>query len=226
MNALRAISLAVSLLMQSSSPTATPGQTYKVDIVTPPADTPLFKWYLAFTAIGVVVNAAIFVLILRQTKLTKIAAEAAKTSAETAKNSAEFAEKAMRHSERADVLLFEAGLSTGKDIFPHSQVVLRFKNFGQTRANNVLLNMSLIIQDTKETEMTHGPMILGAGSDQSLFITLSTSGLNKVFVRNLSMTFSGKVTYVDVFGFPHTTVCTGTFDVPTRTFQIGKNEGD
>lgn len=91
MNALPALALAFVLMIQSPTPTATPGQTYKVDIVTPSADTPLFKWYLAFTAIGVVVNAAIFVLILKQTELNRVAADAATTSAGAAVKSAEAA---------------------------------------------------------------------------------------------------------------------------------------
>jgi hypothetical protein len=67
--------------------------TYKVDIVTPPKDTPLFGTYLWLTGIGVFVNGAIWFMIWRQTRQSVIATKATAEAAGAAKRSAEVAKE-------------------------------------------------------------------------------------------------------------------------------------
>jgi hypothetical protein len=61
------------------------GAWYPVEVKKqpPPEDTPLFKWYLLATALGVAVNAFIWYAILQQTKLNKKIADGAEKSANT-----------------------------------------------------------------------------------------------------------------------------------------------
>jgi hypothetical protein len=69
---------------QHQTPPDSDGYAVQIKKQPPPEDTPLFRWYLLATAIGVAVNAFIWIAILRQTKLNSVIAAAAKTSADAA----------------------------------------------------------------------------------------------------------------------------------------------
>lgn len=78
---------------------------YQVKILSQPdaTDAPLFWPYLIFTALGVLVNAAIWVLILRQTKLNRDQVKASIIAANAAKDSAVTSRWSMVASDRAYV---------------------------------------------------------------------------------------------------------------------------
>ncbi|HEX3153110.1 MAG TPA: hypothetical protein VHV32_00730 [Candidatus Angelobacter sp.] len=115
-------SLASAKVQRVTTPSAQQGQDkgeqdqeqpnnnrYAVDIKNQPTpeDTPLFKWYLLATALGVAVNAFIWIAILRQTKLNLhqlrtniITAKAAVQSARAAKSSARAAQHTVQSLEK------------------------------------------------------------------------------------------------------------------------------
>jgi hypothetical protein len=62
--------------------------------------------------------------------------------ADAAKKSADFNERTVRLTQRADVLLEDVSIRQNSDERPigrDTQLILNFKNFGPTRANNVIL---------------------------------------------------------------------------------------
>lgn len=242
MNVLPALALAFGLLIQSPTPAATPGQTYKVDVVTPPTrplDTKLFPLYLWITGAGVVINALIWLGIFRQTKLNWhqvriniIAAKAATRSAHAAKKSADTTEHALRILERADVLLDKAGLNTGQQMTRDSRVVLTYKNFGRSRAKNVRFNIRLILPDISDYPgEVLPPIALGSNDSQSVsfhsfrqWITEST--FNDILAGKIDLRFYADTVYEDVFDISHKTVDKGAFHARSRTFILEKCESD
>jgi hypothetical protein len=219
---------------------AQPG-TQKIELIPQPPDV-WFKGYVIFTAIIAALNLGVLVVIWRQKtvmdgqlsemrearKQTDKLIAASKESADAAKKSADTAEMALRLSERADILLDEAGLSTGQDITTQSDVVVQFKNFGRTRAKNVTFTFNLAVAGAPKSQKKMGPMILGSGATQSVMFNLfeSVVDLSRIMRNEAEMTFDGKVTYTDVFDFSHTTHASGTFDPTRRAFRVNRNSGD
>jgi hypothetical protein len=101
-------------------------------------------------------------------------------SAKAAKKSAEVAEAALKLSERADVLLNHATFShgtvlSGKD----SKVVIEFKNFGRTRAQNAKLSLNLLVEGVPPTNCERMPSItMGAGKTQ--FVQIAAQCLEDI----------------------------------------------
>jgi hypothetical protein len=188
---------------------------------------PVFWLQLALALIGVGgLVAALKTLnnLERQTIATEIAANAAKKSADTA-------EAAMRLTERADILLDSAGLSV--QTLMDADVILRFKNFGRTRALAVRFNVTLLVNDIPQADPAElGPMLLGAGDEQTAVVfplrMLPDNVRGQVFRAQTPMTFAGQVTYQDVFGVTHRTECTGRFLIRNGQpgFIVERNEAD
>jgi hypothetical protein len=168
---------------------------------------------------------------------TGVVAWLAKGQASAAKNSAATAEKALRLTERADVLLEGASMIydplTNK-LDGNSRVALRFKNFGRTRANKVIIQADLIFPD--DVQMTRGKappspvIVLGAGGEQSVPFQKFRDALNKTTFEGIAngmikLRFTASVTYEDVFGSAHSCLYTGTFLPPDR-FNIDENLSD
>lgn len=108
----------------------------------------------------------------RQTTHLRNSVAQAKKAADAARRSADAYEKATRLTERADVLLESAGiiLSATTGVFDgHARVVLRFKNFGRTRARDVSFRVRLIIPEVPDANIRELPhMVLGADQGQSV----------------------------------------------------------
>jgi hypothetical protein len=162
-------------------------------------------------------------------KETKKAADAATKSADTA-------ERALKLTQRADVLLSGVSLrdSAGVDaspVRPDSYVILEFKNFGRTRAENVVFEIMLVIPDCPSSVKHLGPMVLGAGDTQALrfqafgeFLTeLIASGIGDGTIK---LSFTGKVSYRDIFDVVHTTSPSGVFHSKMRYFVTEQNRED
>lgn len=169
--------------------------------------------------------------IKEQTEHAKTAAEAARDSANLAKRSADFSEETTRKSQRADVLLECAGIVCQQAGFfdGNARAVLRFKNFGSTRANDVSFRVRLIIPGVPDHSAMPMPnLVIGQGQEQSLsfepfrqFLTQTT--FNDIAQGKISMQFESWLVYKDVFGGTYTTRDVGTFDHRTMTFRIEEN---
>jgi hypothetical protein len=158
-------------------------------------------------------------------------ANSAKDNAEAARKSAEIAEMAVKLSERADVLVQAAVLDLGQTIGGgDSRVVLRFKNFGNTRATDVTLSLNLSIEGVPDTDSSRIPPItMGKGDEQTISSARFIEFLNLETARNvlsgrMPLRFETQALYQDVFGTAHRTFCAGTFDTRTRGFEINRQE--
>jgi hypothetical protein len=156
-----------------------------------------------------------------------------KSAADAATKSANVAESALKLSERADVLLnaamFKHGtILSGKD----ARVVLEFKNFGRTRANNLKYTFNLIIEGVPPTDSSKVPQVtMGAGetqhiSSQRLVEFLAEDTAQGIFQDKIPLKFEAEVVYKDVFGDPHRSYYEGTLDCATYTFRVDKQDAD
>jgi hypothetical protein len=165
----------------------------------------------------------------RQTTHLRNSVIQARNAARAAKRSADAYEQAVRLTERADVLLESAGfiLSPNTHIFDgHARVVLRFKNFGRTRARDVSFRVRLVIPDVPDA---YGPelprMVLGAEQSQSVSFEPFITFLNKptfdgVARGDITMRFESWTVYADVFDSSYTTRDVGIFNSSSMTFRI------
>ncbi len=204
---------------------------------------PWDKAYVVFTGLLVVIGAlgvgfAIKTLraierqalsMRRQTTHLKNSVVQARRAANAAKKSAEFAELATKASERADVLLDAAGLSTGREMTPQSRVVLRFKNYGRTRANQVNFSLRVMIPETPDGKaLSLPPTPMGAGDFQTVSFQMFTEWVTKDSFEKIPngesvMRFAGTVSYRDMFDECHTTRCSGTFHPKVGAFMVDEN---
>jgi hypothetical protein len=168
----------------------------------------------------------------RQTTHLKNSVVQARRAANAAKRSAEFAELAVKTSERADVLLDAAGLSTGRDLSPQSRVQLIFKNYGRTRANDVRFDLRVTIPDTPDgSTLPLPPTPIGAGGRQTVTFQMFTEWVSKesfegIRLGTIAMRFTGTVQYFDMFGERHITRCSGTFHHKAGAFMVDENTAD
>jgi len=146
---------------------------------------------------------------------TKAAADAATRSAETATSSAEVAERTMRLTERADVLVDSVEL-TNPQILIGSNVLLRLRNYGRTRANSMQVDCHYGlrgsgIQDGFQPGFVgKRPIyVLGGGAELS-FTTRHTvksicgDNFGRIFEsEDRAFRVWGKVTYADIFNEQH-----------------------
>jgi hypothetical protein len=163
-----------------------------------------------------------------QTGILKKSVAAAETSANAATESAKIAREALRLSERADVLLDEASLSLGDRLDGGDcQVIVKFTNFGRTRALNAMLGLDLDFPDKPDGPEPPflPPLVIGAGDSQTIrtqrfieFLTEET--VSKILGGQAPLKFIAQICYDDVFGDSHATRCEGDFSHETRAFTI------
>lgn len=151
-------------------------------------------------------------------------------SVSRAGQSANFTEKTVKAGERADVLLAEVSLalSQARTVDHHARPVVTFKNFGRTRATNVLPVIELIVNSKpeirKKCEAAH-PTVLGAGQEftvrfERLNSLFSDEVIREIYQGRLILTFYGTIGFEDVFGGSFVRQCAGTFDASVATFII------
>lgn len=186
-----------------------------------------------FTLFLVIVGSVAMWVALTTLRTIKRQTKAAETAANAAKKSADTGEMALRLSERADVMLDSAGVSTGQQkITPESRVLLQFKNYGRTRANNVRFNFSVTIPDLPDSESLPLPPIpIGARDTQQIFFRMFREWVTKdTFLSILNgktkVRFSGTLAYDDVFGQSHTVKCSGILLSHSGTFMVEENSAD
>lgn len=156
----------------------------------------------------------------RQTTHLKIAANAAR-------NSAEFAERATKASERADILLVAASISPLGPVTGDSQLKVRYKNFGRTRAKDVRFKIELLIEglNLAKGNLQLPAMNMGAGQDQTItFQTfrecLALPLFKEIVGGERTLRFVASAVYEDVFGDSYTTMDIGVFDRQGLRFRI------
>jgi hypothetical protein len=155
---------------------------------------------------------------------------AARKSANAAVKAANTAEKALKLSERADVLLEGASIRMGitQKVDGDSQVILSFRNFGRTRAQNVRFDISLEIPGVPKSIPPQASITVGAGDTRKLCFPRFAEFLTKETAEGISrgdipLGFRGIVTYKDAFDDPHTFQCGGTLDHITRIFRMDEH---
>ena len=210
---------------KQQAPEDSPIQVGPVHIHKDLADHLYLAGYILVTLLLVAVTGYQAVLLRGTLRATEIAASAATKAANTA-------ELALKISERADVLLESAGLSTGQTIDPESRVLLRFKNYGRTRANNATFRINVVIPGLPDLPPNALPPIpIAAGETQLVtFLPFRKRFTEATFSEILSghtiVSFRGIVSYDDVFGDPHRTQSSGTLNHRTCTFMVDENRAD
>jgi len=173
------------------------------------------------------INAALVLATLVIAVFAVVQAMAAKRSATVAEHSARFAQQALKDSERADLLLESIGIvnSMSGTLDGHARVVMRFKNFGRTRAKDVRCRARLIIPNVPDYTSELPVIVLGPGQEQSIsfspfidFLTKET--FEQIISGKTRMQFEGWAVYEDVFGDSYTTRVAGTYEPRNRVFRV------
>jgi hypothetical protein len=138
------------------------------------------NWWLIIPTIVIAVATAVQVWVYcRQTEYARRGlgmaihqARTANISALAAKKSAELSEMTLKLTQRADILVDACYiiLNTrgGSQLAANNNVEIVFKNFGPTRAENVIYKISLEIPDVPQTDRSNGPCPLGPRDTQTL----------------------------------------------------------
>lgn len=191
----------------------------------------LSNWFLFLAGVfGLIFAFRTLQALVRQTRATEIAADAAQKSADAAIRSAITTEKALKLSERAEVLLERADIkfSQAGQFDSHAWLELSIKNFGRTRANEVAGDFKFVVQGVDNRVVTLSPTTLGAGHIQSVafdrFCNILPEVFNEVLKSEKGLEFCGIFTYLDVFGDRYTTQCSGTFEADKQAFRIDVNQ--
>lgn len=167
------------------------------------------NWLLTIITFGIAVYAAV--------------------QARIAKQSSDNEEKTVRLTQRADVLLEDFEVrpdSEQRMIGRDTQIILRFKNFGKTRADEVIFDFGMkVAGNTVPVPKTKNPyvrpplvsIVLGPGEGgknvtfNRFCEMFSDDVIDKVADGNLPLSVSGKITYRDVFGGRYTVECGAQF---------------
>jgi hypothetical protein len=149
----------------------------------------------------------------------------AKRQADAARDSADNARDTARLTQCADVLIDEIELQVAKPQFElSSRIVIHFKNFGPTRAINVKLDLTLQPGTLGDLPTLGGPIVLAAHASAPItYPTFKELGwvphIADIQNGKISIKFSGTISYEDVFGFIHTTDCSGEYNRLTHSFN-------
>jgi hypothetical protein len=184
------------------------------------------NWVLAFVGfIGAGIAIGTLYVLIKQTKATKLAADAAKKSADVA-------DTALKLLERADILLNASSIDSQQMSGTDTRVVLQFKNFGRSRARNVRLKLNLIIKGVSTTDNSNiVPITMGASETQNIASDRFGDFLNGPLTREVlsgqrPLQFEGEASYIDVFDAPHRSYYAGTYDWRVGRFNIDRQETD
>jgi hypothetical protein len=165
----------------------------------------------------------------RQAEYMREALTSTEITAKAAIKSAEVAELALKLTQRADVHLEGASIvdNAGRPsaILHGTHVALRFKNFGTTRAEDVIFDMRLEIDGVSAGDRPLGPLMLGPGESKTLAfetfgMNLTEGTANKIASGVIRFGFAGSVSYKDVFGTQHTMAFIAQFDALSLKFRI------
>jgi hypothetical protein len=200
------------------------------------------NWALVLVGIGATIAALCTLGAIRrqarsmryQTTHLKNSVIQARKAANAAKRSADAYEETVRLTERADVLMNSASISKPEEdpFWADACVVIQFRNFGRTRANNVRISASLTIPELPPSSPEQMPVtILAPGDiDRLRFNTfgewLTRQSMQDILDGRLELRFDAKVTYIDIFGLPHTTENGGIYMPRDRVFRLEYGRAD
>lgn len=178
---------------------------------------------------GWISNVLLFIVSLLQIYLLFRTLRATEIAANAAKKSSDLAETTMKIIDAPDLSLNNVGLVPSGAITPDSHVALIVKNFGGSRAKNARSLVKLIIPEAPESEFSPETFSVGRGGTQTIrFLTfketLNRETFDKIVRGEISVRFSGDITYEDVFGQTYTLNCRGILDVKTGTFALGDKD--
>jgi len=207
---------------------------------TPQKDDAPADWWLKWsTIISAVATFGIFVLAFFQWRAMRGHKEAldamaeymrvglaeTRKAADAAKKSAEVSEMALKLTQRADILVDACSVidntHAGFKIAPNNHVAISFKNFGPTRAENVVYRVTLIIPGVPQSDQIIGPSPLGPGDTQTMSFSEFGAFLTPQTIKDIGdgriiLRVSGTVSYSDIFGDPHEVPVSCRY---SRTFQ-------
>jgi hypothetical protein len=156
---------------------------------------------------------------------------AVKISADAAKKSAELAEASLKLVERADILLEAVSLIDGQTLGgKDARVVLKFKNFGRSIAQDVQLKFNLVADGLPESNCERIPPIsMGTGESKTIssqrFVEFMTEPLaRQIFSGEIAFKFEAEARYKDIFENQRRSIYTGTWEMTTNMFQINKQQ--
>jgi hypothetical protein len=163
------------------------------------------------------------------TLTTFVIAIYAAVQARAAKKSADIYEQTVRLTERADVLLDSVGVIEASTSVRDNRVVLKFKNFGRTRGNNLIFYVSLTIPNLPPASPDPSPVtVLAAGDIVTMPFSvfgewLTRDSFTDIYSGKIEMRFDAKVTYTDIFDVDHSMECGGIFMHKSNTFRLEYN---
>jgi hypothetical protein len=167
-------------------------------------------WVNVVLAIGTIII-AIFSVVM---------GSAARKSANVAANTLRFL--------AADIHIESAGLIPAGPITPNSYVALKIKNFGGSRAEKVRSFVVVTIPGVPNSELSPEEFTIPPQGTQNIRFLEFIEFLNKDTFQQIVdgaivVKFSGKITYVDLFGDIHTLDVKESVLEPSRgAFTIGK----
>jgi hypothetical protein len=155
-----------------------------------------------------------------------------KKAADAATKSANTAEQALRLTERAEVFIDSAALSTAPNFFPETIVSITLRNFGRTRADEFRPHLWLGNPNrTNELEPsvtvpTVIPPLDTATCEYPKASDCFPPGVvQAVNEGKMVLMFEGHFVYRDIFGTEHSVWCNGTLDRSKGTFSLTQKAG-
>jgi hypothetical protein len=194
-----------------------------ITIKVPPIDVHKDGFDYAYIVAGILIALATLVLALYAVR-----------QANAAKNSADTYKETVRLTERADVLMDSVGIlkQEGNPFLADAYVAIRFKNFGRTRASNVLCRVKLTVPDTPPALPEQMPITLLAPGDilgvrfEAFGKWLTKDTMENVLEGLTELRFTSELEYTDIFGVPHKTENGGVYMARDRIFRWEYNRAD
>lgn len=192
-------------------------------------------WALVLVGVvGVILALCTLSALRQQIRDGKIVARAAKQSAVTATKSAESEERVLRLTERADVLIDDMFSTTPGHFNAATRLKFDIKNFGRTRANNVLVRGWITLSEVdfeRPPASQFAPPVVISPEKMTPVIIRQNPGITAQDIADIeggrkTAFFALEIIYTDVFGDAHHTRNTGTFNLADQTFPALKNDMD
>jgi hypothetical protein len=162
-------------------------------------------------------------LFRRQTRIMRGSLVQARRAANAARTSANDARETARVTQCADVLIEYIEMFDAQPLRIDSGVSIVFKNFGPTRAHNVVFDFQLIAASIFNLPSSPVPVVMGSTESKPLIFkrfkdVMQPTDVPAIASGQAVLRFEGSISYVDVFGTQHKIACEGRFDAPTRSF--------
>jgi hypothetical protein len=138
----------------------------------------------------------------------------------------------VRLTQRADVLIDSINTSNSGGLTPDTVVTVVFKNFGPTRANEILLDAWLGVEGSEIGEPEPLPMTALATGDtlpyafHPLHERMTADAFKRLQTGELTLRITGTLKYRDVFKRPHAVDFVARWRPEGNFFSTDKNDAD